>query len=524
MKKTALFLVAAFLISTAAIADVTPHAAFTTPSNIVVTFTIPEGYKVYAESITTSATIKETDDEVALTAIRPPKPVEQNVAGQMDMVYASDVTFAYVLPDTFTNAHVVTVGWQACTETACFMPEKKQFYAFESKEAEPKPIEAETKGVEANTSNPDRVLAAYADAQTFLTFLSPENGAQVEKQNLLERARERGGLFLLIAVVILGGVLLNLTPCILPLIPVNLAILGMGTHAASRRQGIIIGSSFGLGITIAFGSLAIISAITGAVFGTLQSSPIFNAVFAIIFCVLALAMLDVFTIDFTRFGPKKQRKTHDNKKPTNLAMRLAGAFVAGAGSALLAGACVAPVLIATLAQSALLISDGQYLVGGSLPFFLGLGMGLPWVFFGGGIGALPRPGKWMKTVKIGFAIVFLIFAGFYAHTAWRILSPTEKSQTTSSDIAWLSSEAELAGIITADPKPVLIYLTADWCGACRKMASSTFQDPAVQEALESYHAVMIDCTVFDDPDVKAIVKRLGAPGLPFFAIFDATAD
>lgn len=513
MKTRITFLIATLLITGSAIAQVSPHAAFTTPSNIVVSFTIPEGYKVYAESISATAGTEAAEDEVALTAVDAPEPVEQTIDGVKEKVYAADVTFSYTLSEAFTNAHVVTVGWQACTKTSCFMPEKAQFYAFESKEAEPAIADVQTQ-------TPDRVLAAYANAEKFLEFLS-RKGGEPEKQNPLERARAKGGILLLIGVILLGGVLLNFTPCVLPLIPVNLAILGIGTHAASRRQGLLVGSFFGLGITIAFGALGIISVLTGASFGTLQSSPIFNAAIAIIFCVLALAMLDVITIDFSRLGDRMRRKSNSGKKkPAALGMRLAGAFVAGAGSALLAGACVAPVLIWTLVMSASLVSAGQP-AGAALPLFLGLGMGLPWAFFGGGVANLPRPGKWMNVIKIGFAIVFLVFAGIYARTAWHILRPADQSaKEEKTGIAWLASETDLETALSSATKPVLMYLTADWCGACRKMANTTFEDASVQNALKSYHAVKIDCTVFDDPEIQAIVKRLGAPGLPFFAIFD----
>jgi len=217
-----------------------------------------------------------------------------------------------------------------------------------------------------------------------------------------------------------------------------------------------------------------------------------------------------------------RRKGTNKKKPTGLGMRLAGAFAAGAGSALLAGACVAPVLIWTLVMSASLVSAGQP-AGALLPLFLGLGMGLPWAFFGGGIATLPRPGKWMNVIKIGFAIVFLAFALIYARTAWRILSPADTSEVANSEIAWLTSESALETAVTNDPKPVLMYLTADWCGACRKMASSTFQEASVQKAIEDYHAVKIDCTV-NTPEIQSLMKRLGALGLPFYAVFDIPVE
>ncbi len=499
------------LIATSARADFAPHVAFSSPSNIVVSFAIPDGHKIYAASITASASMKD-QEAVGLDVWDGPEPVARMLDGVVESVFEGDVAFTYFLPEAFTNAHVVTIGWQACTETACFLPETRDFYAFDSPEDEPK-------RAGTLTATPLRVLNSFADADAFLAFLSPET--PLASMNPLERARARGGLVLLIVTILIGGVLLNFTPCVLPLIPVNLAILGIGTQAASRRQGLLVGACFGLGITLAFGTLGILSVLTGATFGALQSSPVFNASIAIIFCVLALAMLDVITIDFSKLGDRIRRRRRTTPgKTSRPAVRLVGALLAGAGSALLAGACVAPVLIWTLVISATLVNAGQP-AGAALPLFLGLGMGLPWLFFGGGMTALPRPGKWMNLIKYGFAIVFLAFALIYARTAWRILRPAKATVADASGIHWLASEAELEAAFEAESKPIVLYLTAEWCVACRRMSATTFRDDEVAAALQDYHAVMIDCTNLSDPVVDGIFKRLGVRGLPYIAIFDA---
>ncbi len=514
MKKNLyLFLTLALLTVNAHAAEVAPHLSFSNLSNIVVEFSIPAGFMVYAEKISASAELP-SGETFELNAVNPPTPVEKNIDGAVDPFYLADVSLNYVLPEAFTNAHFVTVGWQACTESQCFMPETKKFYAFDSKEAEPV-------DQSVHPSAPSRVLSAYASADEFLKFLDPN--ATPPKNNILEAAFAKGGILLLIVSILFGGVLLNFTPCVLPLIPVNLAILGIGASQSTKRQGLIVGSCFGLGITVAFGSLGILSVLTGTAFGTIQSNPIFNAVIAVIFSVLSLAMLDVITIDFSRLSGFFRRGGAKKEKPTSPALRLLGAFAAGVGSALLAGACVAPVLIWTLVISATLVSNGSP-AGAALPLFLGLGMGLPWAFFGGGVATLPRPGKWMNIIKYGFAAVFIIFAFKYAHTAWRIMLPEKDEAATIGGINWLSSDTEMKTNYARNPKPVLLYLTADWCAACHKMAKTTFKDETVITAMSGYHAVKVDCTKFNDPEIKALMTQLGARGLPFYAIFDGLPD
>lgn len=130
----------------------------------------------------------------------------------------------------------------------------------------------------------------------------------------------------------------------------------------------------------------------------------------------------------------------------------------------------------------------------------------------------------MNIIKYGFAAVFIIFAFKYAHTAWSVMRPEKAEAATDGGIQWLSSDTEMKTNYAKNPKPVLLYLTADWCTACRKMARTTFQDEAVITAMSGYHAVKVDCTIFNDPEIKALMTKLGARGLPFYAIFDGLPD
>ncbi|NLE38752.1 MAG: hypothetical protein GX621_12075, partial [Pirellulaceae bacterium] len=146
-------------------------------------------------------------------------------------------------------------------------------------------------------------------------------------------------LWVVILLTLVGGLALNLTPCVLPLIPINLAIIGAGAQAGSRSRGFALGALYGAGISLVYGVLGLVVVLTSGAFGTINASPWFNLVIAIVFVILGLAMFDVLLIDFTKYqtavGPK------DKKKGSFLL-----AFIMGSIAALLAGACVAPVVIA----------------------------------------------------------------------------------------------------------------------------------------------------------------------------------
>ena len=126
-------------------------------------------------------------------------------------------------------------------------------------------------------------------------------------------------------------------------------------------------------------------------------------------------------------GPRPRNRTWRKSPiapnaPATFGVKLVGAFAAGVGAALLSGACVAPVLVSTLVMASAMTAGGNP-AGATLPLVLGLGLGFPWPFFGGGVATLPRPGRWMNVVKYVFAAVFIAMAARYALTAWRILDP-----------------------------------------------------------------------------------------------------
>ena len=169
------------------------------------------------------------------------------------------------------------------------------------------------------------------------------------------------------------------------------------------------------------------------------------------------------------------------------------------------------MLVSALVFSAEMAGRGEF-AGYILPFALGLGMGLPWPFVGGGVMTLPRAGKWMVRVKQAFALLFIVMAARSLMTSYNILRPGENRD---GKIAWVDVEEAFS----AD-KPVLVYLTADWCGACKKLSATTLRDAAVLEALKEFACVKIDCTVLRDPLAEAWISHTGAIGLPHIAVFE----
>ncbi|MEO5695983.1 MAG: cytochrome c biogenesis protein CcdA, partial [Burkholderiaceae bacterium] len=354
----------------------------------------------------------------------------------------------------------------------------------------------------------------YLPAATFIKFVQDAQ-AGVAQRGMFEG---RGPLAILL-IVFLGGLALNLTPCVLPMIPVNLAIIGAGSQGGSRSRGLLLGSVYGAAMAVVYGVLGLIVILSAQTFGTINASPWFNVGIAVLFVALALAMFDVFEIDFSKYSAKVG--TGSSRGSVMLA------FTMGGVAALLAGACVAPVVIQVV-----LFSTNLYATGTSaalaLPFVLGLGMAAPWPFAGAGISALPKPGAWMVRVKQGFGVIILLTAAYYAYTGYGILrdrsvDPAQVSSSVSELLkeGWHADLAEGLAVAEREGKPVLIDMWATWCKNCLTMDKTTLVDPSVKAALAGFVKIKFQAESPDESPAREVMQRFGAVGLPTYVVLTA---
>src|SRR3954465_15620231 len=351
----------------------------------------------------------------------------------------------------------------------------------------------------------------YQGTGDFLKFIhDAETG--VKQRGLFEG---RGPLMILL-IVLVGGLALNLTPCVLPMIPINLAIIGAGAQAGSRARGFLLGAGYGAAMAIVYGVLGVIVILTAGTFGTINSSPWFNLAIAIIFVVLALAMFDVLLIDFSQYAGSLG--TGSSKGSFALA------FSMGAVAALLAGACVAPVVIQVVLFASNLYSNGTR-VALALPFFLGIGMAIPWPIAGAGIAALPKPGMWMVRVKQAFGVFIMATALYYGWESYslfanRWVDPALVASSVDEQVkaGWYPSLAEGLAVATREKKPVLIDAWATWCKNCLTMDKTTLASDDVKRALSGYVKIKFRAEDPDESPAKEVLQRMSATGLPAYAI------
>ena len=347
-----------------------------------------------------------------------------------------------------------------------------------------KPDDAKSAAAAGRVSR--RVEFGIMDPASFTAFLSGKPSAA--------DALGEASAAMVFLLVLLGGLLMNLTPCVLPLVPVSLALVGRG---APR------GAAYGFGMTLSYGALGLAAAFGGLAFGAIQSSPWFSLAVALVFLVLGLAASEVFFIDFSRFRPRPKAGGADAKRG------LFGPFLLGAGTAVLAGACVAPILLATLVLTAKWFAAGRVWAV-ALPFVLGAGMGLPWPFITAGMSVLPKPGAWMRWVNRAFAGVLFGFAVWYGWLAWSGFAARG-----------VAAPARPAAAAPVDPtRPRLVIVGAPWCKNCTAMEQTTLRDPSVVEALSRFNVSHVEINSFEDLADYPELEGLDIKGVPAYVVIE----
>ena len=420
-------------------------------------------------------------------------------------------------------------------------------------------------------------VASTGNSATTSTDVTSSNAAVAENsQNETDIIAQnlKGGNILLILATFFGfGLLLSLTPCIFPMIPILSSIIvgASQNEKMTASKGFFMSLVYVLAMSFAYTIAGVIAGIFGANLQVALQNPWVLSVFALVFVALAFSLFGYYEIRLPASLQSKIQNSTEGKEKQGIF----GIAVMGFLSALIVGPCVAPPLAGALIYIG---QTGDAVLGGAALFVMSIGMGIPLLLIGLGAGRfMPKPGGWMDSVSKVFGIVMLgiavwmldriidpiytmymwaillialgVYIKTYQHILIQILTvvfialgvsvlvgalsgqtnplkPFEKFTTgkvanaqNSIKFTYVKNLDELNEQIKLSSKPVMLDFYADWCISCKELEGITFKDEKVIAKLNEFTLLKADVTKNTDDD-KEMQKKFGVVGPPALIFWD----
>ncbi len=318
-----------------------------------------------------------------------------------------------------------------------------------------------------------------------------------------------------LVLIFLFGLLTSLTPCVYPLIPITLAVLGTN-EKRSQWKSFLVSLSYVLGIGLTYALLGVIAAQTGQLFGSLISHPIVIVLMSGIFLAMGFSLLGFFELQAPAF-------IRDRFANSSMGKGYVAAFISGLLAGIVASPCVGPVLVGVLAYIA---KTQNSALGFILLFTFAMGFGILFIALGTFsqlANKMPRSGAWMNAIKTVLALVLFAMSFYYAWPLIKKWMPEQKVEQNQAKVHWQAFSPELVEKAKAEGKPVIIDFYADWCAACVEMDQLTFSKQPVIERSDSFVMLKVDATSpFDE--LTDWQQKYEVYGLPTMIFIDGSGN
>ncbi len=375
------------------------------------------------------------------------------------------------------------------------------------------------------------------------------------------------GFLVSLGLALLGGALLNLMPCVFPVL--SLKVLGFAAHAQDRRRLLTGGLAYTVGVVLSFVALAVLLLALRAGgeqlgWGFQLQTPVFVAALAALFTLIGLNLAGAF--EFGSVLPARW-------SAARVRHPLVDSLLTGVLAVAVASPCTAPFMGAALGLAVTLPTAQALAIFAAL----GLGMAIPYLLASAWPAlarALPRPGPWMAHFKVLMAfpmfatVIWLVWvlgqqSGIdgvaallgallaLAFLAWALGSPTlgsraraslgtlaiaftvlalgwawpalrtvEAATTVGSEAGWEAWSPERVAELKAAGRPVFVDFTAAWCVTCQYNKRTTLADPEVLAAFAAHDVALLRADwTRRDARITAELARLGRSGVPVYALY-----
>ncbi len=518
---------------------------------LITTVTMDEGWHIYAVNekmegpISTEVTMTGPDIVSSVGMTIEPEPINKFDGGfQAEMYFHEGVVVlktpvelsAQVLPGM--QEIEAAIRYQACDDRVCLPP--------------------------TTVSNKLVMNVVAADIQkgeiyegSLSTSGTIQSGlAAGTSSGEIEELGENRGLLITFLLVFVGGLALNLTPCVYPLIPITVSYLG-GQATGRINRSLLLAAFYVLGMALTYSILGTIAALTGSMLGSALQEPAVLIFIALVLIGLSLSMFGLYEIkvpqSLAQIGGKSRQGVF-------------GSLFMGLTVGIIAAPCIGPFVLSLLIYVG---EKGNPFLGFWLFFTLAMGLGLPFLILGtfsGMVSNLPKSGVWMVWIRKLFGIILLGMALYFVQTlltpmiytillvflliesgiylgwlekstggkvlksvrfgvgqvliiagVWMAVQSTSDLMATElnkSEMAWQTFDYALLEKAKTRGEPVVLDFYADWCVPCKELDRKTYSDPSVIEYSERFVRLKVDLTKDESEFVQGVKEKFKIIGVP----------